>query len=69
MNIIMLTQRSICVSRLQVEKHASLFVQAQNVTYLIVCDVISTGTNDLSIFRYRSLIMILAAAVLANYSP
>ena len=35
----LLTQRSSCIGRLQLEKHVSLFVQALNVTYFVVRDV------------------------------
>ena len=62
---IMFTQRSSCIGRLQVEKHESLFVQAQNVTYFVVHDM---NQNDLPIYHPICLIMILAAAVLANHS-
>ena len=37
--IIMLTQRSSCIGRLQVEKHVSWLVEAWNVTYFIVHEV------------------------------
>ena len=35
----LLTQRSSCIGRVQLDKRESLFVQAQNVTYFVVRDV------------------------------
>ena len=66
---IMFTQRSNCIGRLQVEKLASLFVQAQNVVYIfhsLLCESVQ-GENHLSIYRGRY-VTNLAATVLANHS-
>ena len=49
--------------------HTSPFVQAKNVTYLVVGEVNQyTVRNDLPIYHHMGLITMLAAAVLANHS-